>query len=73
MPGRTLCSDLAEGASGEFDLILTNPPFHVDAETDYSLPGRVLQTLARLLRPGGEAYLVANQFLDYSIRPKRFP
>ncbi|HKP97823.1 MAG TPA: methyltransferase [Fibrobacteria bacterium] len=67
MPGRTLCSDLAEGAAGgEFDLILTNPPFHNEAETDYSLPGRILQTLLRLLKPGGEAYLVANQFLDYS-------
>lgn len=65
MPGRTLCSDLAEGAAGEFDLILTNPPFHNEGETDYSLPGRIVQALARLLRPGGEAYLVANQFLDY--------
>jgi 16S rRNA (guanine1207-N2)-methyltransferase len=70
VPGKVLCSDLAEGASGDFDLILTNPPFHNDAETDYTLPGRILQTVLRLLKPGGEAYLVANQFLDYSVQAK---
>jgi 16S rRNA (guanine1207-N2)-methyltransferase len=70
MRGQVLCSDLAEGAPGEYDLILTNPPFHNDAETDYTLPGRILRTVLRLLKPGGEAYLVANQFLDYSVQAK---
>ncbi len=66
LPGRALCADLAEGAEGGYDLIFTNPPFHTDADTDYSLPGRVMQTIVGLLKPGGEAYLVVNQFLDYS-------
>jgi 16S rRNA (guanine1207-N2)-methyltransferase len=60
----------AETDGAGFDLIFTNPPFHNDAETDYSLPGRILQTLVGLLKPGGEAYLVANQFLDYSAQAK---
>jgi 16S rRNA (guanine1207-N2)-methyltransferase len=65
--GRTLCADLAQGAvNGDgFDIVLTNPPFHKDGETDYGLPGRVLDAIHRNLKPGGEAYLVSNQFLDY--------
>jgi 16S rRNA G1207 methylase RsmC len=74
MPGKTLCTDLAAGAEGGFDLILTNPPFHKDGDTDYSLPGRILDTLSRLLNPQGVAYLVANQFLDYSNQARKlFP
>lgn len=66
LPGKTLCSDLAEGAAGGFDLIFSNPPFHDGGATDYSLPARVLEAVAGRLKPGGEVYLVANQFLDYS-------
>lgn len=74
MPGKTLCTNLAAGAEGGFDLILTNPPFHKDGDTDYSLPGRILETLSRLLNPNGVAYLVANQFLDYSNQARKlFP
>ncbi len=71
---RTLCADLAEGAQAEnggFDLVLTNPPFHKDGDTDYGLPARILETLSRLLKPGGEAYLVANQFLDYAVQARK--
>ena len=71
LPGRVLCSDLGTGAPGGFDLIISNPPFHADGETDYSLPDRVVEAVARLLRPGGEAYLVANQFLDYAVHARR--
>ncbi len=70
LAGRTLCADLAQGAASAlngdgFDLVLSNPPFHKDGETDYGLPGRVLEAIHRSLKPGGEAYLVSNQFLDY--------
>jgi 16S rRNA (guanine1207-N2)-methyltransferase len=64
--GKTHCGDLGEGLQGGFDLVLSNPPFHKDGETDYGLPERILNAIWRQLRPGGEAYLVANQFLDYS-------
>lgn len=70
VPGRTLCADLAQGAANAlhdngFDLVLSNPPFHKDGATDYGLPGRVLEAIHRNLKPGGEAYIVSNQFLDY--------
>jgi 16S rRNA (guanine1207-N2)-methyltransferase len=70
-PGKTLCADMADGAPEDFDLILANPPFHRDSETDYGLPERVVQAVFRHLRPGGEAYLVANQFLDYPTPAKK--
>jgi 16S rRNA G1207 methylase RsmC len=66
LAGKTHCGDLAEGLEGGFDLVLSNPPFHKDGETDYGLPERILNAIWKQLRPGGEAYLVANQFLDYS-------
>lgn len=69
-PARVLCADLADGVDGEFDLILSNPPFHQDAETDYGLPGRVLDAALPRLAPGGRLLLVANQFLDYPARAR---
>jgi 16S rRNA (guanine1207-N2)-methyltransferase len=65
VPARVLCAHLADGAEGEFDVVLSNPPFHRDAETDYSFPGRVLDAVLPRLSPGGRMLLVANQFLDY--------
>lgn len=70
LPGRALCADLEGAASGGFDLVLANPPFHEGAATDYSLPVRVLEAIAAALRTGGEAWVVANQFLDYA-KPAR--
>jgi 16S rRNA (guanine1207-N2)-methyltransferase len=69
-PGRTQCADFAAALPGGFDLVLANPPFHEGAATDYSLPARVTEAIAASLRPGGEAWVVANQFLDYA-RPAR--
>lgn len=59
------CTNMTEGVEGEFDLILSNPPFHQGAETDYSLPSRILDAALVHLAPGGRMLLVANQFLDY--------
>jgi 16S rRNA (guanine1207-N2)-methyltransferase len=65
-PGKILCADLEAPLPGLYDLVLANPPFHDGSATDYSLPARVLASIASALRPGGEAWLVANQFLDYA-------
>lgn len=71
VPGRTLCADFSEGWDGRFDLILANPPFHRDSETDYSIPGRFLDAAVPRLRPGGELLLVANAFLDYAAQGRQ--
>jgi 16S rRNA (guanine1207-N2)-methyltransferase len=64
--GEVRCAGFEEDFGGRFDLILANPPFHRDSETDFSLPSRILDAIAGGLRPGGEAFLVANAFLDYA-------
>lgn len=66
VPAQAVCADMDAYGPGGFDLVLSNPPFHAEGATDYALPGKVAAALARLLRPGGEAWLVANQFLDYA-------
>lgn len=71
VPGRVLCADMTEGVTGLYDLILSNPPFHRGAETDYSLPGTILDALRPLLKPQGRLFLVANQFLDYMKEGRR--
>jgi 16S rRNA (guanine1207-N2)-methyltransferase len=70
LPGRVLCADSASAPAGEFDLVLANPPFHEGAATDYTLPARITECIAAALRKGGEAWVVANQFLDYA-KPAR--
>ena len=66
LPGKALCTNLTEGVEAEFDLVLTNPPFHHGSETDYAFPGKILDAILPRLRPGGSAYVVANRFLDYA-------
>lgn len=46
-----------------FDLILCNPPFHQGFDTDSSLTDKFLKQTRKLLKPGGEALFVVNQFI----------
>jgi 16S rRNA G1207 methylase RsmC len=48
-----------------FDVVVTNPPFHQDMQTDPTAAGRFVAAAQRLLRPSGRLYLVANRFLPY--------
>jgi 16S rRNA G1207 methylase RsmC len=50
------------------DLVVCNPPFHVEYETDVELPLRLFAYAHRVLRPGGRLVLVANRHLNYSTR-----
>lgn len=50
---------------GQLDVVVTNPPFHRDREVDRTIPRRFIGAAARLLRPHGRLYLVANRFLTY--------
>ena len=66
------CTNLTEGVEEEFDLVLSNPPFHHGSETDFSFPGKILDAIAPTLQAGGSVYLVANRFLDYLTPAKGF-
>ncbi len=64
--GRAVLQDCGAGlATGSFDVVATNPPFHQGKKTDYDVGRQFVQEAARVLKPGGVLYLVANRFLPY--------
>jgi 16S rRNA (guanine1207-N2)-methyltransferase len=48
-----------------FDAIVTNPPFHRGRAADPGLGRAFIRAAARLLRPSGVLFLVANRHLPY--------
>jgi 16S rRNA (guanine1207-N2)-methyltransferase len=58
--------DGAEGLESDiFDVVAVNPPFHLDRGNDYHTAARFIEEAARVLRPGGRLFVVANRFLPY--------
>lgn len=60
-----MASDGLSEVSGEFDLIVSNPPFHQGVKTHYAVTEGFLARSADLLKKGGELRIVANSFLRY--------
>jgi 16S rRNA (guanine1207-N2)-methyltransferase len=61
-----LPSDGAQAVLQErFDLVVTNPPFHQGGIQTTDIAERFIREAARVLRPQGRFYLVANRFLKY--------
>lgn len=48
-----------------FDLVLTNPPFHVGRGVTLDVTAEFVAAARRRLRPGGRLVLVANEMLPY--------
>ncbi len=48
-----------------FDLVVTNPPFHIGGIHTTAIAERFIREAAQVLRPRGRFYLVANRFLKY--------
>jgi 16S rRNA (guanine1207-N2)-methyltransferase len=46
-----------------FDLIVCNPPFHLGFSASRPLTEKFLDSIQRLLDPGGDALLVVNRFI----------
>ena len=71
-----LASDGLTEVTGSFDLIVSNPPIHVGVKTDNRLGMRLLDSVHKHIRPGGQLIMVANIHLPYenwlSKRFKRF-
>ena len=66
LPGEVIHSDV-DAALGErqFDVMLTNPPFHVGRGVVLDVAREFIATAGRRLVPGGRMFLVANEPLPY--------
>ena len=51
--------------SKEFDLILSNPPFHSGKDVNYHIAEAFIEQSYSALNPGGKILFVANQFIQY--------
>ena len=56
---------MADYSGTPADLVLCNPPFHLNHAMDEYAGRRLLQQCVRHLPPVGRLCLVANQHLDY--------
>ncbi len=50
---------------GAYDLIVSNPPFHIDRQDRHDLGQAFIRSAARALAPGGSFWMVANRHLPY--------
>ncbi len=63
---RAMCSDIASAVRDDrFDLVVTNPPFHVGKATDLDVPAQFILDAWHVLKRGGTLALVANRTLPY--------
>jgi 16S rRNA (guanine1207-N2)-methyltransferase len=71
---RVAWGDVLDGLpwDAQYDVVVTNPPFHAGKRTDDSMVQAFLAAAARHLRPRGELYLVANVFLVYEPLLQRY-
>ncbi|MFC7367484.1 methyltransferase [Vreelandella zhaodongensis] len=66
LKGRVLESDVYSALEDEqFDLIISNPPFHQEREITYGPSQRLISEAPAHLRTGGRLVIVANGFLPY--------
>lgn len=56
------CESIEEGWA---DLIVLNPPFHSGAAVDDRIAAKLIESAARVLKPGGELWIVMNSHLSY--------
>ena len=63
---QVLASDGTQSVKAQrFDLVVTNPPFHLGGIHTTEIAKRFIREAAQVLRPRGRFYLVANRFLKY--------
>ncbi len=68
LPLRFLWQDVALGLSEQYDVIVTNPPFHAQQSAARPDIGRAfIAAAAAALVPGGRLWLVANRNLPYEL------
>lgn len=56
----------------DFDLVVSNPPFHFEHETNMEVSVDLFREVAGVLKPGGRFVCVANRHLGYKSYLKKF-
>ncbi len=65
---RVLPSDVAGAVLNEtFDVVVSNPPFHVGKDTELVVPLQFIEDSWHVLAPGGRLFIVANRTLPYEV------
>jgi len=63
---QAVTSDIANAVRDDrFDVVVSNPPFHVGKATALNVPLQFMRDAFNVLRPGGRLLLVANRTLPY--------
>lgn len=66
------CDVSAQTGAG-FDVVITNPPFHVSRKPDPALGASFIRKAADMLKPKGSLWMVANRNLPYeAVLEERF-
>ena len=65
-------NSLKELDSASLDLIISNPPFHLEHENNMEIAIRMFKEARRCLRPEGRLVIVANRHLNYSTHLKKW-
>lgn len=65
VPLRVHWHDVTAGIPGRYDVVLCNPPFHEGGRGLPAIGQAFIRAAADALRPGGEAWFVANAHLPY--------
>ncbi len=61
-----ICDDgLQSLPDAEFDLVVSNPPFHFEHESNIEVAMSLFAQVSRVLKAGGRFVLVANKHLNY--------
>ncbi|MER5599164.1 methyltransferase [Streptomyces sp. NPDC002265] len=56
---------------GSVDVVLNNPPFHSHQATTDATAWRMFSGAQRVLRPGGELWVIGNRHLGYHVKLRR--
>jgi len=62
---------LADIPAASADLVLNNPPFHSHQATTDATAWRMFTGARRVLRPGGELWVIGNRHLGYHLKLRR--
>lgn len=66
MQGKVYASDGLNQTQGQFDAIISNPPFHDGLASTTDIAHRFVADSAKALTPSGQWQIVANRHLPYS-------